>query len=196
MATKKQQEAKAVAVTSARPSYLAQEENINIPDAGSGNRFPRIKLLQQLSPEVDKDDEKCVPDAEAGMILVEPARGGETVLFDGDSGLTFIPVFVREQFVEWVPQKLGGGWVASYDSMEEALQLKAADNEINHSIDYLVVSPQVGGGKTPLLLQFNSISKMTAARALQKSISTNETMSGITYRLRAARNSDKRCPPS
>jgi len=55
------------------PSYVKQSEQ-NVPAPDSAMPFPVLKLLQQLSPELDKDDQKYLPDASAGDIREFPFR--------------------------------------------------------------------------------------------------------------------------
>jgi len=105
------------------PAYI-ENEKINIPPADSGSFFPQIKLLQQLSPELDDDHEKYIKKAKTGQILV--SQGAENhMLFDS---LLFIPLLVKKVWSEWIPRKKGGGFVASYTSAQEADDNKGAGN--------------------------------------------------------------------
>ena len=70
--------------------------------------LPFIGLLQELSPQVKKRDDKYVKGAEAGM-FIETVSGA---IWDGDEGLMIIPCHFSRHIVEWVKRKHGGGFVA------------------------------------------------------------------------------------
>ena len=59
--------------------------------------FPFLKVLGQLSPEVNKRDAKYVEGAEPGMIL----NTVTTALYDGPDGIQVLPVFYKRQYIEW-----------------------------------------------------------------------------------------------
>jgi hypothetical protein len=91
--------------------------------------IPFLRVLAQLSPEVNKRDAKYVQGAEAGMIY-------NTVLgkvWDGEKGVIIVPCHYSKRFLEWRPRNSGGGFVASY-TPEEAAQLRTARNDRNEDI--------------------------------------------------------------
>ena len=59
--------------------------------------LPFLKILGQLSPEVNKRDGKYVEGAEPGMIYNSVT--GET--FSGESGVPVIPCYYKLEYVEW-----------------------------------------------------------------------------------------------
>lgn len=89
------------------PNYAA--------DAGAGYehvttedmKIPYLTILQALSPQVQKKNEKYVIDAEPGMIL-------ETVSGKVFNQITVIPCGFRKAYVEWVPRTQGGGFVKAH----------------------------------------------------------------------------------
>ena len=72
-------------------------------DKGSQNMtqddlaLPFLKVLGQLSPEVNKRDGKYVEGAEPGMIL----NSVTNEVFDGTKGVQVLPVFYERKYVEW-----------------------------------------------------------------------------------------------
>ena len=72
-------------------------------DKGSQNMgqddlaLPFLKVLGQLSPEVNKRDGKYVEGAEPGMIL----NSVTNEVFDGTKGVDVLPVFYERKYVEW-----------------------------------------------------------------------------------------------
>ena len=59
--------------------------------------LPFLKILGQLSPEVNKRDAKYVEGAEPGMILNTVTNA----LYDGTKGIQVLPVFYKRQYIEW-----------------------------------------------------------------------------------------------
>lgn len=72
--------------------------------------IPRLAILQDLSPQVQKRDERHIEGAEPGDICDTVAN----VLYDGDEGIIVIPVSYRRAFTEWVPRTKGGGFVQDW----------------------------------------------------------------------------------
>jgi hypothetical protein len=76
-------------------------ENIKQEDLA----LPFLKVLGQLSPEVNKQDAKHVEGAESGMILNTVTN----ILYDGKKGLDVLPVFYKRQYIEWQERGEGKG---------------------------------------------------------------------------------------
>ena len=75
--------------------------------------LPFLKILGQLSPEVNKRDGKYVEGAEPGMIF--NTVSGE--LYDGVKGIDVIPAFYKLEYIDWKDRGEGpGAPVAIYDS--------------------------------------------------------------------------------
>ena len=83
----------------------ALSTNIFEADAGAGSQnitqedlaLPFLKVLGQLSPEVNKQNAKFISGAEPGMIVNSVTRD----LYDGTKGINVIPVYYERQYVEW-----------------------------------------------------------------------------------------------
>ena len=79
--------------------------NIFEADAGAGSQnitqedlaLPFLKVLGQLSPEINKQNAKFINGAEAGMIVNSVTKE----LYDGKKGIEVIPVHYERQYVEW-----------------------------------------------------------------------------------------------
>jgi hypothetical protein len=72
--------------------------------------LPFLKVLGQLSPEINKKHGKYVEGAEPGMILNSVTKQ----LFDGEKGINVIPCSYERKYLEWKPRELGGGLVGMY----------------------------------------------------------------------------------
>jgi hypothetical protein len=87
-------------------------------DAGSGLEnltaedltIPRLKILQALSPEVNKRDGKYVEGAAAGDIINTVTKS----LYTEDDGCVVLPVAYKRMFLEWQPRESGGGLVKQH----------------------------------------------------------------------------------
>ena len=86
--------------------------------------LPFLKILGQLSPEVNKRDGKYVEGAESGMIY--NSVSGD--LYDGAKGIDVIPAFYKLEYVEWKDRGEGsGGPVAVHDSSSDIMSQTKAD---------------------------------------------------------------------
>ena len=86
--------------------------------------LPFLKILGQLSPEVNKRDGKYVDGAEPGMIY--NSVSGD--LYDGAKGIDVIPAFYKLEYVEWKDRGEGsGGPVAVHDSSSDIMSQTKAD---------------------------------------------------------------------
>ena len=86
--------------------------------------LPFLKILGQLSPEVNKRDGKYVEGAEPGMIF--NSVSGD--LYDGVKGVDVIPCFYKLEYIEWKDRGEGpGAPVAIYDSSSDIMSKTKAD---------------------------------------------------------------------
>ena len=66
--------------------------------------IPFLRILAQLSPQVNKRDGAYVEGAEAGMMFNTVANK----VYDGEQGVTVIPCYYNRRYVEWAPREKGG----------------------------------------------------------------------------------------
>lgn len=85
--------------------------------------LPFIAVLQKLSPAVDEEDPRYVQGAKPGMLINTLTNE----LWDGSKGVMIIPVYFEKKYIEWIPRNAGGGYVAEYDSKDEAERKRRAD---------------------------------------------------------------------
>ena len=128
-------------------------------DKGSQNMtqddlaLPFLKVLGQLSPEVNKRDGKYVEGAEPGMIL----NSVTNEVFDGTKGVQVLPVFYERKYVEWADRgDSKGAPVAIHDASSDIMSTTTRDksykdrlpngnyleNTANHFVIVLGDSPQ------------------------------------------------------
>jgi hypothetical protein len=89
----KKENAGALATNLFEADANAGSQNIEQEDLA----LPFLKVLGQLSPEVNKKNSKHVEGAEPGMIL----NSVTSELYDGDKGVQVVPVFYKRQYIEW-----------------------------------------------------------------------------------------------
>ena len=128
-------------------------------DKGSQNMtqddlaLPFLKVLGQLSPEVNKVHSRYVKDAEPGMII----NSVTNELYDGTKGIDILPVFYERKLIEWQDRGAGAGAPvaihdANSDIMSQTTRDKSykdrlpngnyIDNTANHYVVVLGDSPQ------------------------------------------------------
>ena len=120
-------------------SEVAKKENagalaINLfeADANAGSQnmsqedlaLPFLKVLGQLSPEVNKRDGKYVVGAEPGMILNTVTND----IFDGEKGIEVLPVYYKRQLVEWQDRgESKGAHVAIHEASSDIMSKTTRD---------------------------------------------------------------------
>lgn len=120
-------------------------------DAGAGFEnqsredisIPFITVLQALSPQVSKE---TVEGAKSGMLFNTVTEE----LTVPEDGITFVPGYTEHVYVEWVPRKEGGGFVAIHQ-MGSDVVAKAKDE--SEEFGKLKVDRE-GGGQNDLVETF------------------------------------------
>lgn len=150
------------------PDYL--KEDLSHNDLGNENVgrddliVPRLKQLQQLSPEVDKGDAKYVPGAEAGSFFNSLTR---TVV---EPPVVFCPFHYDMTYVVFKKREAGGGFVGAFTTEKEAieemrLQADADKMEVSQTAVHWVVYQGADGKWQEAALHMPS-TKLTASREL------------------------------
>ena len=88
--------------------------------------LPFLRILGQLSPQVNKRDAKYVNGAESGMIYNTVT--GE--LYDGDKGINVIPCYYKREYVEWTDRGEGTGAPVAVHSATSAIVQEATRDSI------------------------------------------------------------------
>lgn len=141
-------------------------------DVGNALAIPRIKLLQKMSPEVDKYSPKYVEGAEPGAFI--NSITGEVY---GDE-LYALNLKFKVEYVVWRNLDIGGGLLGNFTSQAEAeaavaAQEKPSDYEIKdtHTHVLLLKNPTTGEVSSPVLMDF-TVSKLRTSRAWNTQIAT------------------------
>ena len=91
--------------------------------------LPFLKVLGQLSPEINKKNGRYVDGAEPGMILNSVTKK----LYDGDKGIDVIPCSYERKYLEWKPRELGGGLVGMH-SIDDPIVRTTKRDQMNKDI--------------------------------------------------------------
>ena len=91
--------------------------------------MPFLRILQKLSPEVDRDDNAFVKGARPGMIY-------HTISKKAFKIINIIPLQYRDTYIEWIPRSKGGGFVQEYDALDQMTKevLSSCSKEENKNI--------------------------------------------------------------
>ena len=74
--------------------------------------IPFIRVLQPMSPQLQKQNGSFVAGASAGDLYNTVT--GEA--YDGEKGITIVPCAYNKKYIEWIPREKGGGLVnANHD---------------------------------------------------------------------------------
>ena len=145
----KKEEAGALAVNMFEADANQGAENMSQDDMA----LPFLKVLGQLSPEVNKVHAKYIKDAEPGMIL--NTVSGQC--YDGAKGVDVLPVHYKRQLVEWQDRGASAGAPVAIHGAESDIMSKTTrdksykdrlpngnyiDNTANHYVVVLGDSPQ------------------------------------------------------
>lgn len=71
---------------------------------------PRIRILQALSPQLNRRKTEYIEGAEAGALFNTASKK----VYDGAAGIFVVPCYFQKDWTEWVPQKAGGGLVKKW----------------------------------------------------------------------------------
>ena len=144
-----------VAKAGDEPAFLSERKmtGAGISTDQADNLIPMARVLQALSPEVEKRGVSYIKGAEPGDILIKNAPNP---LIKGEEGFEFQPCYFEKKYVEWVPRQKGGGggqgFVAAHDSEpDDTISRPDPENEermirVRKSNGNLVVETRYYGG--------------------------------------------------
>ena len=165
-------------------------------------QVPFVRLLQPLSPQLDKSESAHIKGASAGDIFNTVTRQ----LWDGDEGLVVLPAFFQMKLLEFVPRQQEGGFVRelSTDSSEvrdavrdpdTGMELLPNGNEIVRTAQYYVKIVHDDGNLESAILDMKK-TQLKKSRAwlslmqMQKHNGKALPMYANTYRLKAVKESN------
>jgi hypothetical protein len=120
--------------------------------------LPFLRILGQLSPQVNKRDAKYVEGAEAGMIYNTVTNE----LYDGEKGINVIPCHYKREYIEWTDRGEGtGAPVAVHSATSPIIQEATRDsmgkdrlkngNYLENTASYFVMICKEDSAETALI---------------------------------------------
>jgi len=79
--------------------------------------LPFLRILAQLSPQVNKRDAQYVEGAEAGMIFNTVTKK----VYDGEKGLNIIPCYYKREYIEWTDRGEGSSAPVAIHSKDSSI---------------------------------------------------------------------------
>ena len=116
-------------------------------------QIPFLRILQALSPEIQKNDPKFIKGASAGDLVNTVT--GET--WDGDDGVVVIPCGYTMKYLEFMLRDTGGGYQGEIPSnhpdiakttRDGSIELLPNGNELQRSAQHLVMIVDMKTGAT------------------------------------------------
>jgi hypothetical protein len=163
-------------VTKKKDNVIALvNDDMLFEDQGAGSEgiqsedlmVPRLSILQSGSPQVKKRDGQYVEGAEIGMIY----NSVTSEIFDGEEGITVVPIKYRRAHIEWKPDR--GGFVRDHGQdagildqctqEEDYTQRLENGNEIIVTAEYFLFVIGKEGANEPALLSMSK-SQLKKAR--------------------------------
>ena len=140
--------------------------------------LPFLRILGQLSPQVNKRDAKYVEGAEPGMIY----NTVTSELYDGEKGINVIPALYKREYVEWTDRGEGtGAPVAVHSATSPIIQEANRDstgkdrlkngNYLENTASYFVIVCKEDSAETALITMKST--------QLKVSRTWNSMMSGL-----------------
>lgn len=127
---KAEPEVKATAVVVAPSGALdvVADAELFAADAGAGREeagsdsyaIPFLVILQKTSPQVDEQASEYIEGAKAGQLL----NNVTGKVYDGKTGVTFIPVYFKREFLRWGGREGGSGGFKGVIAVEELAKLR------------------------------------------------------------------------
>ena len=108
-------------------------------------QIPFIRILQALSPQLNKQDPLYIKGAEQGDIF--NTVSGE--IYKADTGLTVVPAYFEQKFLEFALRSTGGGFIKELSpddkdinltNREGTIEMLPSGNELVRTHQHLVIA--------------------------------------------------------
>ena len=128
-------------------------ENITTEDM----QIPFIRIIQALSPQLQKDDPLYIKGAEQGDIFNTVTQE----VYKADEGVLVVPCFFEKKFLEFMLRSSGGGFVKelaaddkdiAMTTREGSIETLPNGNELVRAHQHLVIAQSADGTVAPSVL--------------------------------------------
>ena len=156
------------------PSHVLKGTGLGNEEVGKDHlQTPRVKLLQQLSNEVDKNHSEYIEGATPGDFINSVTKENYGV------DMYVLNVKFTEDFVVWKKREIGGGVVGNFKSLAEATDyltsndLDVDQHDIIQTQSHLLIKKDAESGELgiPFIMDFAS-SKLRVSRSWNSQIQT------------------------
>ena len=156
------------------PAHVMKGTGLGDEEVGKDHlQTPRVKLLQQLSNEVDKNHSEYIEEAVPGDFINSVTKENY------GTELYILNVKFTEDFVVWKKREIGGGLVGNFKSLAEATDylndqsLDIDQHDIIQTQSHLLMrkDPKTGSLGIPFIMDFAS-SKLRVSRSWNSQIQT------------------------
>ena len=168
-----------LAVNENLPSFLNSDSSRGSEEVSSQDvSIPRLAIIQDLSPQRKKNDDKYIKGAEEGMSF----NTATLELFTGAIGI--IPVYFRKEWIIWKDINKGGGFFGSFESEQEAvagmrdLEGNANEYEIVDTHQHFVLLLKEGSTNDNPILEEAVISCSKSQMKPSRALNTLAKMAG------------------
>jgi hypothetical protein len=187
-------------------SAMAKYSGAGVSKAQDDNLVPLIYVLQKMSPQVDKGNDKYILNAEPADIWL---RNASNPIAKGEEGIAFQHCYFSIDWVEWVPRDKGGGFVARHKKIPEDAKkmvdpqnptkvryVRPNGNEVIQT-RYHVGYAMTGDAPLPYVIPMSgsghTVSREWMFRMNQKTLADGSTAPsfGFIYRLRTRRRTNQ-----
>ena len=128
-------------------------ENITTEDM----QIPFIRIIQALSPQLQKDDPLYIKGAEQGDIFNTVSQE----IYKQDEGVVVVPAFFEKKFLEFQLRSSGGGFVRELAADDKDITMTSRENttellpngiELVRTHQHLVIAKSADGSIAPSVL--------------------------------------------
>lgn len=156
------------------PAHVIKGTGLGNEEVGKDHlQTPRVKLLQQLSNEVDKNHSEYLEEAIPGDFINSVTKENY------GTELYVLNIKFTEDFVVWKKREIGGGLVGNFKSLAEATDylndqsLDIDQHDIIQTQSHLLMrkDPKTGSLGIPFIMDFAS-SKLRVSRSWNSQIQT------------------------
>ena len=156
------------------PAHVIKGTGLDNEEVGKDHlQTPRVKLLQQLSNEVDKNHSEYIEEAIPGDFINSVTKENY------GTELYILNVKFTEDFVVWKKREIGGGLIGNFKSLAEATDylndqsLDIDQHDIIQTQSHLLMrkDPETGSLGIPFIMDFAS-SKLRVSRSWNSQIQT------------------------
>mgnify|MGYP003648139995 CR=1 FL=1 len=156
------------------PAHVIKGTGLGNEEVGKDHlQTPRVKLLQQLSNEVDKNHSEYLEEAIPGDFINSVTKENY------GTELYILNVKFTEDFVVWKKREIGGGLIGNFKSLAEATDylndqsLDIDQHDIIQTQSHLLMrkDPETGSLGIPFIMDFAS-SKLRVSRSWNSQIQT------------------------